>query len=114
MKPYLAAAINDQRAQHDARIRESEPSPEKPKPFPKWKKDELHAEIARRNSGRPTEDRIVVDGKGTVADLAAALEADDLALGGAAGEQEPPADPTGGQEPAAPADQPDNQQPKEN
>lgn len=49
------------------------------KPYPKWKKDDLQAEVTRRNEGRDEDDLIVVEGKGTVADLAAGLEGDDVA-----------------------------------
>lgn len=48
-------------------------------PYAKWKKADLEAEVAKRNEGREDDDQIVVDGKGTVADLAAALEGDDVA-----------------------------------
>lgn len=49
------------------------------KPYSKWKKDDLQAEVARRNEGRDDDDLIVVEGKGNVPDLAAALEGDDVA-----------------------------------
>lgn len=49
------------------------------KPYSKWKKDDLQAEVDRRNEGRDDEDLIVVEGKGNVPDLAAALEGDDAA-----------------------------------
>ena len=49
------------------------------KPYEKWKKPDLEAEVASRNEGRDDEDLIEVEGKGTVADLAAALIADDAA-----------------------------------
>ncbi len=57
---------------------DSDPDPEV-KPYPKWKKADLEAEVESRNEGRAEDDLIVVEGKGTVADLAAALEADDEA-----------------------------------
>ena len=44
-----------------------------------WKKAELEAEVDKRNEDREGDDLIEVDGKGTVADLVAALEADDAA-----------------------------------
>ncbi len=40
-------------------------------------KADLEAEVDRRNEGRDTDALIVVDGTGKVADLVAALEADD-------------------------------------
>lgn len=42
-------------------------------------KADLQAEVAKRNEGRGDDDVIEVEGKGTVADLIAALEADDAA-----------------------------------
>lgn len=50
-----------------------------PVPYAKRKKADLEAEVAKRNEGRADDDVIVVEGKGTVADLAAALEGDDAA-----------------------------------
>jgi hypothetical protein len=47
-------------------------------PYAKRKKADLESEVAARNEGRDEADLIEV-GKGTVADLAAALEADDAA-----------------------------------
>lgn len=41
------------------------------------KKAELEAEVEKRNADRDDADKVVVEGKGTVADLVAALEADD-------------------------------------
>jgi hypothetical protein len=52
---------------------------DEPVPYAKRKKADLEAEVASRNEGREDDDLIVVEGKGTVADLAAALEADDAA-----------------------------------
>lgn len=49
------------------------------KPYAKWKKGDLEDEVARRNEARDDDDQIVVDGNGTVKDLAAALDADDAA-----------------------------------
>ncbi|RNL66247.1 hypothetical protein EFK50_01065 [Nocardioides marmoriginsengisoli] len=43
------------------------------------KKGELQAEVEKRNQGREDDDLIVVEGKGHVADLVAALQADDVA-----------------------------------
>lgn len=53
------------------------PASETAVPYEKWKKADLEAEVESRNEGRPDEDLVVVEGKGTVADLVAALEADD-------------------------------------
>lgn len=53
------------------------------KPYAKRKKPELEKLVAERNEGREGEALIVVEGKGTVADLAAALDADDVALAAA-------------------------------
>lgn len=55
---------------------------DKEKPYAKRKKGELEALVAERNEGREDDDLIVVEGKGTVADLAAALEADDASTAG--------------------------------
>lgn len=52
------------------------------KPYAKWKKADLEAEVARRNEGRDDDDVIEVEGAGTVADLAAALDGDDAAQAG--------------------------------
>lgn len=49
------------------------------KPYEKWKKPDLEAEVASRNEGRDGDDLIEVEGQGTIADLAAALIADDAA-----------------------------------
>lgn len=51
---------------------------EKP-PYLKWRKADLEDEVDRRNKDR--DDVIEVGGNGTVADLAAALDADDAAQG---------------------------------
>lgn len=48
-----------------------------PKAVADMGKGELEAEVARRNAERPEVDAIVVEGKGTVADLRKALTADD-------------------------------------
>lgn len=48
-------------------------------PYSKWRKADLETEVASRNEGREDDDLIVVEGDGTVADLTAALEADDAA-----------------------------------
>jgi hypothetical protein len=45
--------------------------------YSSMKKDALEAEVAKRNEGREEADYIEVGGNGTVADLRAALEADD-------------------------------------
>lgn len=47
--------------------------------YSSMKKADLEAEVARRNEGRNEGDVIQVAGKGTVADLVTALEADDAA-----------------------------------
>jgi hypothetical protein len=47
--------------------------------YSSMKKADLEAEVASRNEGRAADDIIEVEGKGTVADLVAALEADDAA-----------------------------------
>lgn len=51
------------------------------KPYAKWRKADLEAEVENRNTdpARADANMIVVEGKGTVADLAAALDADDAA-----------------------------------
>lgn len=49
------------------------------KPYSKWRKGDLEAEVTARNEGRDDADQIVVGGTGKVADLAAALDADDAA-----------------------------------
>lgn len=41
------------------------------------KKDSLEGEVKERNEGRPDDQKIVVEGKGTIPDLIAALQADD-------------------------------------
>lgn len=50
-----------------------------PKPYDKWLKADLEAEVAKRNEARDADDQIEVGGTGKVADLAAALDADDAA-----------------------------------
>lgn len=54
---------------------------EEPEPvdYSSWKKADLEAEVATRNDGLEPDDEgyVLVGGKGTVADLVAALEADD-------------------------------------
>lgn len=47
------------------------------KPYDKWLKPALEAEVEKRNTDRDGDHLVVVEGNGTVADLAAALEADD-------------------------------------
>lgn len=47
--------------------------------YSSMKKADLEAEVAKRNEVRADDDVIEVEGKGTVADLVAALEADDAA-----------------------------------
>lgn len=51
------------------------------KPYAKWRKADLEAEVENRNTdpGRSDANLIVVEGRGTRADLAAALDADDAA-----------------------------------
>lgn len=49
------------------------------RPYAKWVKADLQAEVDRRNADRESGDLIEVEGKGTAADLAAALEGDDAA-----------------------------------
>lgn len=46
-------------------------------PYSKWKKDDLQAEVARRNEGREDADLIEVEAPGNKPELVAALEADD-------------------------------------
>lgn len=53
------------------------PEPQAAVPYAKRKKADLEAEVAKRNEGRDDDDLVVVEGTGKVADLAAALEADD-------------------------------------
>lgn len=57
---------------------------------------ELRAEIARRNTDRPEDARIVVGGRGNKPDLVAALEDDDQAQAAAAAANPAPADPPAG------------------
>lgn len=47
--------------------------------YSRMKKAELEAEVANRNEDRDEDAQIVVEGKGNVPDLIAALEADDAA-----------------------------------
>jgi hypothetical protein len=51
---------------------------EEVKPYAKWLKADLEAEVTARNEGREDDALIVVGGTGKVADLAAALDADDV------------------------------------
>ena len=51
------------------------------KPYAKWKKADLEAEVESRNTDRADYEQIVIGGKGTVPDLAEALDADDEAQG---------------------------------
>lgn len=50
-----------------------------PPSYSSMKKADLEAEVARRNEDREADDVIDVEGTGKVADLVAALEADDAA-----------------------------------
>ncbi|NUO57317.1 MAG: hypothetical protein HOV78_11675 [Hamadaea sp.] len=50
-----------------------------PKPYSKWLKADLEAEVDRRNEGREDDDLIEVDEPGNKPELVAALEADDAA-----------------------------------
>jgi hypothetical protein len=52
---------------------------DEPKPYAKWLKADLEAEVAKRNEARDADDQIEVGGTGKVKDLAAALVADDAA-----------------------------------
>ncbi len=49
------------------------------KPYAKWRKGDLEAEVEKRNKAREDDDKVLVEGTGKVADLAAALDADDAA-----------------------------------
>lgn len=79
--PYLAAAlreIQEQKAANDASAAKAAAEAETATvPYAKQKKADLEAEVARRNAARDEDSQITVEGKGTVADLVAALEADD-------------------------------------
>lgn len=67
----------------DATAADPDPDPEpEVKPYQKWKKGDLEDEVAARNKGRDEDDLIVVEGNGTVKDLATALDADDEAADG--------------------------------
>lgn len=57
----------------------TEPDGDSAPDYSKLKKDELEAEVEKRNGARDEGDRIEVGGTGTKADLIAALEADDQA-----------------------------------
>lgn len=63
----------------DAAKQDSTGASGEPTPYAKRKKSDLEALVAERNEGRDEDDLIEVEGKGTVADLAAALDADDAA-----------------------------------
>lgn len=47
------------------------------KPYSEWKKTDLEKEVKSRNHRRKDDDKIVVKGRGTIADLAEALATDD-------------------------------------
>lgn len=61
----------------DARSADETSTEDEPPSYKGWLKADLEDEVARRNGGRAEDDVIEVEGNGTVADLVAALEADD-------------------------------------
>lgn len=72
--------VTAQKYRHDSRFTEVTKTDEvtgepEPVPYAKRRKSDLETEIATRNTGRDEADQIVTTG--TVAELAAALDADD-------------------------------------